>query len=225
MYRVFQDHENWIDQLPSEVATAVRKEMIPQTLVDGETLFQAWAELKGVYEILQGRIKLVTYSESGKEMITNVITADRTMGESPICAGRTRMLASGVAIGATKVALLPIARFNELRLRIPAINEAVLKRMAQRYLALSSYVVDSSLYPLDFRLAYILYTYSSDMNADSGGNQLIVELTQDDLASMMGVTRQSINRIMKVWEEQGHIELGYGHVVVKNFQDLIANYR
>ena len=90
---------------------------------------------------------------------------------------------------------------------------------------LSNYVVDSSLYPLDVRLAYMLYTYSSDREGDKGSHDLIVELTQDDLANMMGVTRQSINRIMKAWEEQGHIELGYGQVVVKNFQGLTANYQ
>ena len=218
MYRKAREHSNWIDQLDVDLASEIRGTMTAVNLSDGETLYHAWSEFKGIYEIVTGKIKLVSLSAEGREVILNLISENRSFGEAPICAGLKQTASSAVAVGDTSLRFMSIKNFNSLRASQPSVNEAVLQRVARRYMAQSSYVMDTSLHPLEFRLGYLLYTYSEE----NGDADSIVQLTQNDLANMMGVTRQSIHRVMKGWQEDGLITLGYGEIVVHDFQTLLG---
>jgi len=47
-------------------------------------------------------------------------------------------------------------------------------------------------------------------------------MTQDALAAMVGVTRQSINRILKAYKAQGLIDVRYGRIIVSDPRSLAA---
>lgn len=222
MYRTPRENSSWIDLLDPSLAKEVRHAMTLAEFDDGEPVYHAWSEFKGIYEILSGKVKLVSISPEGKELIVNIISENRTFGEAPICAGLKQTAVAAIAVGKTAVRLLPLKAFNELRAREAAINDAILQRVARRYMAQSTFVLDSSLHPIEFRLAYLLYTYAGDPPDGGSSAESVVQLTQNDLANMMGVTRQSIHRVMKGWQDEGHITLGYGEIIVHDFQVLLG---
>jgi CRP-like cAMP-binding protein len=54
------------------------------------------------------------------------------------------------------------------------------------------------------------------------GGPVEVRLPQQDLADLVGTTRESVNKQLRAWEEDGLVELGRGRVVLKQPDALQA---
>jgi CRP/FNR family transcriptional regulator/CRP/FNR family cyclic AMP-dependent transcriptional regulator len=54
------------------------------------------------------------------------------------------------------------------------------------------------------------------------GGPVEIRLPQQDLADLVGATRESVNKLLRGWEEQGIVGLGRGRVVLKRPADLEA---
>jgi CRP-like cAMP-binding protein len=46
------------------------------------------------------------------------------------------------------------------------------------------------------------------------GSRRVVQLAQEDLAAMLGVSRQTTNALLKALQEQGVVRLGYGEIEI-----------
>ncbi len=217
MYRIRPDPGSWIDELDSELAGWVRGRMRRRMYQDGEVLNPAWQPIKGIYEIYQGAVKIVASSSDGRELILNVIGKGHTLNETPIIADRDILGTTAVCVGETEVGLLPSDDFRQLCLDYPTINAHLARRLAMRNVANYNQLIDSALQRLDLRLAFLIYTYARE---DEAGINCL-HFTQDDLANMSGVSRQSINRIIRSWEDEGLIELGYGLLKIPDFAALL----
>ncbi|MEM9621839.1 MAG: Crp/Fnr family transcriptional regulator [Pseudomonadota bacterium] len=217
MYRIRPDPGSWIDELEPELASWVRGRMRRRVYQDGEVLSPAWEPIQGVYEIYRGSIKIMASSADGREMILNVISAGHTMNETPIISERGIMGTSAVCVGETEVGLLLADDFKQLCIDHPAINAHLARRLAMRNAATYNQLIDAGLHRLELRLAFLVYTYAREDEA--GVNRM--PFTQDDLANMSGVSRQSINRVIRTWEAEGLIELGYGHLKIPDFPALL----
>ncbi len=216
MYRIRPDPGSWIDELDAELASWVRGRMRRRVYQDGEVICPAWEPVKGVYEIYRGAVKIIALSPDGREMILNVIAAGHTMNETLLVADRGIMGTNVICVGETEAGLLPVDDFNQLCRDHPEINAHLARRLAMRNIATYNQLIDASLHRLDLRLAFLMYTYAQE---EEGVNCL--HFTQDDFANMSGVSRQSINRIIRTWEDEGLIELGYGHIKVPDFSALL----
>ncbi len=217
MYRVHPDPGSWIDELDEALVKHIRRQMRRLTYQDGDILCPTWQPVKGVYEIYSGAVKLIAASADGREMIINVIHAGHTMNESLLIADRLLTGSSAVCVGETEVGLLPADDFRKLRVDYPEINAHLARRLAMRNMATSNQLIDASLHRLELRLAFLIYTYARP--DEDGGTWL--NFTQDDLANMSGVSRQSISRIIRAWDDEGLIELGYGRLRIPDFPKLL----
>lgn len=218
MYRIRPDPGSWIDELEPDLASWVRGRMRRRVYQDGEVLSPAWQPIQGIYEIYRGSVKILASSPDGREMILNVIGAGHTMNETPVLSERGIMGSSAICVGETEVGLLMADDFRQLCVDHPLINVHVARRLAMRNAATYNQLIDAGLHRLDLRLAYLIYTYARE---DETGTHRM-PFTQDDLANMSGVTRQSINRIIRAWEAKGLIELGYGRLNIPDFPALLA---
>ena len=217
MYRIRPDSGSWIDELEPELGASIRNLMRRFTYKDGEHLSPVWKPVKGVYEIYRGAVKIVASSSDGREMILNVIHAGHTMNETVIIADRQLVGTTTVCVGDTEVGLLSVDDFNRLRSDYPDITTHIARRLAMRNVATYNQLIDSSLHRLELRVAFLIYTYARE---DQEGVNCM-PFTQEDLANMTGVSRQSISRIIRTWEHEGLIELGYGQLRVPDFSKLL----
>lgn len=73
--------------------------------------------------------------------------------------------------------------------------------------------------PLPARVAQALLEAADEPDPKPG---VATRMTQDALAAMVGVTRQSINRILKAYKAQGLIDVRYGRIIVSDPRSLAA---
>ena len=83
-------------------------------------------------------------------------------------------------------------------------------------------VEDAAFLPLDGRLAKRLLNlaelYGEDQ--DDGGVLIGLNLPQQELARMMGTSRESVNKQLQIWRAEGWIELARGRVTIHDHDAL-----
>jgi len=98
--------------------------------------------------------------------------------------------------------------------------------LCQRLRLLFGFFEGSALLPLPNRLAQRVVALSIELEDQHHiGTNPEIHLSQNDLANMMGSSRQAISKVLKSWEDQGLIKLDYGKTTILNLNEIkkIAN--
>ena len=77
--------------------------------------------------------------------------------------------------------------------------------------------------PLPGRMAKRLISLSEQYGKHPiVGGPVEVRLSQQDLADLVGTSRESVNKQLRAWEELGIVQLGRGRVILKRSEALEA---
>jgi CRP/FNR family cyclic AMP-dependent transcriptional regulator len=189
-------------------------------LAPREELFHKGDAGTHVYAVAEGTLKVVTTSESGDDVAFNVVAAGEVIGEiAALC--QVERTASVVALSACE--LLAIDR-RDLFAFLRAHPEASLELMvvlARRVRSLSELVEDTLFLNLPIRLAKKLVAYAgSHGEGVAGGVRIGIKLSQEEWGDLVGATRESINKQMRAWVDQGTIRVDRGFVVILRMDAL-----
>ena len=113
--------------------------------------------------------------------------------------------ASAIALEATEALTLPRDQFRALANTEPAIRDALLASLARELRRLTTHVAELHFLDLTGRLAARLARLAEEHGErlPDGSIRLDAPLTQSDLAAMIGATRQSVNKLLGEFEEDG----------------------
>ncbi len=125
---------------------------------------------------------------------------------------------SGIALEPTETVAIRVDDFTEVRRRLPAVNEAVIRFLADRTLGLSAQLVEAIYVPADLRVLKRLMMLC-DVYGE-GDVEVLVPLTQEDLAELAGVTRPTVNRVLKKEEGRGTLRLSRGSITITDRERL-----
>lgn len=206
------DHE--IDAL----ATRVRRVECPR----GKIIFMKRDDGNEVMFVAEGRVKIVSTSPSGTEVIHNIIEAGQVFGEMALLDGKPR---SADAIAAVDTEIVELARhdFLDVLRRNPETAIQMMSILCGRIRQSTSFVEDAVLLDSGTRLLHRLKTLSEQYGATADdGTSLRIEhkLSQQEIGESVGMTRVSVNRILSRWSGHGLIEYGRGYVVVRDLAAL-----
>lgn len=115
--------------------------------------------------------------------------------------------------------VLSLTAFNDLRAKHRKFDEALLLALCGHMRTLSIYMGDASLDGLPNRMARRLADLAGPQR---GAPAPIVEMSQSDLATMLGASRQSVNKELRQFEAAGLIQLSYGTIVILDRAGLEA---
>jgi CRP/FNR family cyclic AMP-dependent transcriptional regulator len=165
-----------------------------------------------LFVIAAGLVKVTVSSPDGEEMVLITLGAGDTFGELALVDGGPRS-ASVEAIEATEVLVLARKAFFELIVERPGIIEGLLRSLGSLIRRLTDQTADFVFLDLHGRVAKLLLSLLAERGA-SGDGQPSIELpfTQTEIANMVGGSRQSVNQILRSFEDAGHIEIT-GHTV------------
>lgn len=163
-----------------------------------------------LFVLESGRVAARVTTRMGDVATLSVMGAGDTFGELAILDPAARRTATIVALEPTVTLSFPASTIAELRATHPAFDAViadVLVRMVHRLTAL----VQEALYiPADTRVARRL-TELSELYADGSG-QVEITLTQDDVASMAGTSRATVNRVLGELAGKGAVEVARGRI-------------
>lgn len=163
--------------------------------------------------IAKGRVAVRVATPLGDTATLNVLRAGQSFGEQALLDEGSARSASVVALSPVETLLLHRAEFAELRRAHRAMDDVLIALLTAQVRNLSKQVLEAHYVPAEQRVARRL---SDLVPAFREGDErpVVIDLTQDDIASLAGTTRSTANRALKALAEDGTIALARGRVVV-----------
>jgi CRP-like cAMP-binding protein len=192
----------------------------------GEVLFHEGDPGDSLFIVASGAVKVVVPSEEGDEAILATLRRGDFLGELALLDGAPRS-ASAIALEATETMALPRDRFKALVASEPVIRDALLSSLAGELRRLTAHVAELHFLDLTGRLAARLARLAEEhgtREAD-GSIRLDAPLTQSDLAAMIGATRQSVNKLLGEFVEEGLLRLDRDAIVIPDLEALVRSSR
>jgi CRP/FNR family transcriptional regulator, cyclic AMP receptor protein len=210
------------DAALGRVAASVRSRRFRR----GEVIFHAGDPGDALFVIVSGEIKISLPSEAGEEAILVRLQPGDVFGELALLDGAPRS-ATATALSAAETVVLPRDRFRELISSEPAVRDALLAALASELRRLTNHVEELHFLDITGRLAACLVRLAGDgAPQPDGAVRLRMSLTQGDLASMVGSTRQSVNKLLGQFAADGLLRLERDAIVVTDLQGLtLASHR
>jgi len=178
----------------------------------GEVVFLRDDPGDSLFIVKSGVIRIVLTSPEGKEITLAVRGPGDFFGELALLDGEPRS-ADAVAQEPAELLLLEREDFLALVDDRPSVAVALLKVLSKRLRQASQTVEDAAFLDVPARLAIAILRLL-DAQIDQPGTMIAARLTQAELAAMVGTRRESINRWLRFYEEQGLIRYDRGQITV-----------
>ncbi|MCU6433967.1 Crp/Fnr family transcriptional regulator [Undibacterium sp. Jales W-56] len=202
----------WFGSLPLRDRKVMLNSVELLRLRPGEMLFRQGDAPGGLYALLTGTLKMSTLSEDGKEAILVVLESGTWFGEISLIDQQPRTH-DATALGAAEVLVLPNNVFQMLMQRT-AFSQAIARMLAGRIRLLYGIVEDATLRSTRARIARRLLLLAHGDASLSNSARPRVPVSQEALAMMLGITRQTLSKELKLLVKQGIISLGYRSIEI-----------
>ncbi|WP_341893532.1 Crp/Fnr family transcriptional regulator [Variovorax sp. YR752] len=181
-----------------------------RTLVRGESLFHKGSSPDALFGVVSGSLRVSVVAPGGREAVIAMLEPGHWFGEVSLLVGRERVYDT-CAVDTTEMAVVAAADFHRLVAEHPDVHMAFTRLVCLRLRQALAWIDDVILMPLPVRLAHRLLTLDARAvaPAEEGGGGTLLGVSQEDLSFMLGVSRQSVNRQLKLWEEDGTLRVRY----------------
>jgi len=185
-----------------------------------EVIFHEGDPGDSLHVLAEGRVKITRESVEGNEAIVVILAPGESFGELVLLDGAVRS-ATATAIEATETLTMTRADFADLIEASGPFRWHVLGGIAHRIRRLTDQLAEVHFLDLAGRLALQLTRLAEEA---APGRTTDIELgrnlTQSDLAAMVGGTRQRVNQILGDFDDEGLISNDAGRLVVRDLEKL-----
>jgi CRP-like cAMP-binding protein len=190
---------------------AVMKRFAP-----GDLIFRKGDPGSEMSVIATGRIKICVGAESGKEAVLAILGPGEVLGEMAMLDGKERS-ADAVALSPSALLCLKRRDFLDAIRRHPEIAIGLLAALSERLRRTSMAVEDRYLLHFSARLAKVLLNLVALGDKPVlPGMRVDLPMSQKALASMVGASRETLNRQLHEWQEAGLVSTGKGYVILQD---------
>jgi CRP/FNR family cyclic AMP-dependent transcriptional regulator len=164
-----------------------------------------------LYFLLSGKVKVYLDDDEGKEILMNTHGEGEVFGELSLIQGSNRT-ASVMTLEESRIAQLSAADFKAALKEMPEFALALMQDLAARLGNATETIRQLGLMDVYGRIAVTLLNLSEE----EGGVRIVRDrLTQQELATRVGASREMVARIFKDLRLGGYIETDSGHIVLK----------
>ena len=174
--------------------------------------------------VIGGKVRISRLSASGKEVVFGIVTPGHIFGEIALLDGGERS-ADAVALEQTELIVLDRRDFVPFLERNPAVATGMLEVLCRRIRRTDEQVEDSLFLLRDVRLAKTLLNLADQFGRETPeGICIDLPMSQRELGSFVGLTRESINKQLVEWRETGLISVTGRLITIRDmdaFEDLL----
>jgi CRP/FNR family cyclic AMP-dependent transcriptional regulator len=191
-----------------------------RTFPKGQTVFREGDAGGSLYVVVDGLVKVSVSSSDGAELALTTLRPPDAFGELPLIDGGPRS-ASAVAVVDTVLLVLDRRTLLEVMERSPILVDGLLRSVGRLLRRLTEQAGDLVFLDLHGRVAKLLLRLADPEGRHIGEPiTLDLQLTQTDLAEMVGGSRQSVNQILRSFERRGMVELRGREIRIVSPPDL-----
>jgi CRP-like cAMP-binding protein len=206
-------------RLPDDDLKALAARGRVRRFVAGTTIYHEGDPGDALYVVVEGRVRISRISGAGNEATLALMGPGDCHGELALFDGRPR---SATATATTVTRTFVVSRddfVNWVRER-PAASLALLETLSLRLRRTDETVTDLVFLDLPHRLAKHLLTLAASLPEADPRKKQRIQVTQGELASMLGVSRESVNKQLNLFARDGWITLSRGAVTIDDPQAL-----
>jgi CRP/FNR family transcriptional regulator/CRP/FNR family cyclic AMP-dependent transcriptional regulator len=199
-----------------QLASVVRK----RTFRTGEVIFHRDDPGQVLYVIKEGKVKICLVSPDGQEISLVVFGKGEYFGDLSLLDGLGR---SADAIALEKVECYTLQRndFHNAIMKNPKIAIQVLEVLSKRLRNTDRQVEDLIFLDVYGRVAKKLIELAeSHGNKVQDGLLIDMRLTQSELASMVGASRESVNKVLGYFTDKGYMSTDKHRITIHRLNDL-----
>jgi CRP-like cAMP-binding protein len=203
--------------LPHEVLDDIASQGIERMYKKGQLLIHAGDPGDALYVLIEGSVKGYAISEDGTELIVGILEPPALIGEVAIGDGGPRSVSIEV-MSQARVFMLTRPQFFAALRKSPQLIEAYISTLVGMIRRLQGRTEDLVFLDLQGRVAKLLLSLLEEQSG--AGDALDLNMTQSELASMVGGSRPSVNQVLKALEGRGYITLEGKQLVIKDTDSL-----
>lgn len=194
----------------------------------GEVIFREGEPAERLFLVDVGRVKLSTASPSGQELLIAVLGRGQIFGELEVIDRGSRAMDARAMEDALLYAFAADVFWTMLENR-PPLARRLLELMARRLRRADQTSQDLVFFDSPTRLARRLLQLAEEHGQAVGSGEesikITVRVTQEEIAQMIGVTRESANRLLASFTERGWIDWNDGYPLVLQPEALVRRAR
>lgn len=198
--------------LSDEDMTFLTERAATRNYPKGAVIVNEGEEGNSLFVIQTGSVKAYLSDDKGKEVVLSTPGPGEYFGELALFDDAPRS-ASVAALEPCRVMMISKAMLREALKERPEIAVALLKGLATRIRALTDNVRALALLDVFGRLVATLYSLAK--TTDDGKQVIEQKLTQQDLASRIGASREMVSRILQDLVRGGYIEIDHKRITIR----------
>jgi CRP/FNR family cyclic AMP-dependent transcriptional regulator len=207
-------------ELDPATLSSLAQRAIERSYKKGQLLVYQGDPGDSVFVIIDGLVKVMVTSEEGEEMVLVTLRPADTFGELSLVDGGPRS-ASAEAVEPTRVLIITRTILLGLLDEHPSLTDTLLRSLGSLVRRLTEQAADLVFLDIHGRMAKLLVTLAEDRGKQTGdGIVLDLNLTQADLAAMVGGSRQSVNQTLRSFESRGYLEIEGRAIKLRKLEEL-----
>ncbi len=210
----------YFNNLNDEEIKKLHEIIIEKEYRKGEIIFFEGEQGEGLFIIKSGKVKFVKMTEDGKEQILHILKKGDIFAEV-VLFDDVGYPATAVAMEKTKVGLVKSIEMEKLILKESGIGIKIMKEINKRLRRAQEKIRNFGLKNTSSRLAHILIYLVEEYGKNREDKiQIQLNLTQEDLANMIGASRETVSRILNEFERAELISTSRKKLVINDFKKL-----
>ena len=199
-------------RLPEDDLQALASRGVLRRFAQGRVIFRDGDPGDEMHVVVEGQVRISVLSGSGNEAIVATVETGDCFGELALLDGRPRS-ATATAILATRTFVVTRPDFLDWLSGRPQSALALLETLSLRLRKTDEALADLTFMDLEHRLAKQILRLSTASQAGNG-ERIPVPMTQAELGSLLGVSRESVNKQLNAFARKGWVSLARGTISV-----------
>ncbi|MCR3920985.1 MAG: Crp/Fnr family transcriptional regulator [Firmicutes bacterium] len=193
------------DSLPREDFKDICLNATKKTLKKGDYLFYQGQLADTLYLIKDGAVKLVQFTEQGKELIIDVVGRGQVVGETALFK-QQQNLCDAVALETVHVCSFSLAQFEALIEIRPQIALQIISNLGHKLYISMQRLGDATNHSVESKVLALLFRLAQEHGHETlNGHIIELTLTQEDIANMIGASRVMVAQVLKQFSQDGII--------------------
>jgi len=212
----------WFSKLSLPLRSDILARATVRRLTDGALMSVRGEPAEEWIGVAKGAVRVSSVSLSGKQVTLTYVEPGIWFGDIALFDGLPRTHDAS-AHGETTLLVIRKPDFKDLLQRHTELYEALLRLNCRRLRLMFDQVEDLNTRPLASRLAKQILLLARSYGVSQGEEVRIgLQLAQEDLAQLLGASRQRVNQELKGFEREGAVRVEPTRLVVLSKEKLLA---
>jgi CRP-like cAMP-binding protein len=219
--------ESILKELPPEDFTLLTAHQHERVYQKGEIIFREGAYSSGIFYIKSGKAKKYTTDKEGREQIIYVANTGELIGYHAILS-EDRYPDSATALEKSIIVFISKEDFLAVLQQSTILSTRLLKTLSHEFVVLVNSLTLFAQRSARERLALQLLVLREKYKEGSEpGMDIEINLSRNDLASLVGTVRENVVRLLTELKEEGILETKGRKIIVRDVKKLaeLANYK